>query len=270
MERRGSRLRPGLQYLCCRGPTVNAALAIQLQHDQGANAPDPNLLTGGGQAELQLGVLRRCAARAGARVGVDVSYFRRWCGNFPVWDDRSAGPSDYDWRTHGSARSAYRVEATYCRCAISRAIAALERQLSRHGAKTETWQGSISPAMSVCQRVDAARWHERRLSFATTASLPPPSRDSARLHLARAPGFFFAARPLEPAVARDPWRRSSRAWARAYCRIDVQVSATFQTCWVRSSKPTTTHLRRISAVRGPSGPSGPFRSFQPGKSSAIG
>jgi hypothetical protein len=57
---------------------------------------DPNLLTGWGKRgynwEFSAGVQHEVVPR----VAVDVSYFRRWYGNFIVTDNRAVGPSDFD------------------------------------------------------------------------------------------------------------------------------------------------------------------------------
>ena len=128
-------------------PTANAARGRSpLRHDPGANDYDPDLLTGWNKRnynwEFSAGVQHELAPR----VAVDVSYFRRWYGNFPVWDDRSAGVADYDL-AHvtvpvdpnlpdggGYTVSVYDLK--------KQNRPALEHQLPRpDGAKSEVWQG---------------------------------------------------------------------------------------------------------------------------------
>jgi hypothetical protein len=57
---------------------------------------DPELLEGWGKRnynwEFSAGVQHEVVPR----VSVDVSFFRRWFGNFQMTDDRAVGPSDYD------------------------------------------------------------------------------------------------------------------------------------------------------------------------------
>jgi hypothetical protein len=57
---------------------------------------DPELLSGWGKRgfnwEFSAGVQQEVMPR----VAVDVSYFRRWYGNFIVTDNRAVGPADYD------------------------------------------------------------------------------------------------------------------------------------------------------------------------------
>jgi hypothetical protein len=57
---------------------------------------DPNLLTGWGKRNFNWEFSAGVQHEVLPRVSLDVSYFRRWYGNFQMTDDLAVGPSDYD------------------------------------------------------------------------------------------------------------------------------------------------------------------------------
>jgi hypothetical protein len=81
-------------------PAANGECGGMSNPDFGSTRPgvtyDPATLSGWGKRdynwEFSGGVQREVLPRT----SVDVTYFRRWFGNFIVTDDRAVGPSDYD------------------------------------------------------------------------------------------------------------------------------------------------------------------------------
>jgi hypothetical protein len=235
---------------------------------QGGNEYDPDLLTGWNKRnynwEFSAGVQHELAPR----VGLDVSYFRRWYGNFPVWDDRSAGPSDYDL-AHvtvptdrnlpgggGYTVSVYDLKS-------NRPLSNIN-YLAPDGSKSETWQGldvtgsarlpngltlqgGLSGGYRVRDDCELARTNPEILhEFIWTG----PTR-----------GFFFAARPLEMCRREDPWQTQVKALGTYVIPgIDVQVSGTFQS--LPGSIVEANYNAFSSGDLGRAWSIGPFRTIQ--------
>ena len=186
---------------------------------QGANDYDPDLLTGWNKRnynwEFSAGVQHELAPR----VGIDVSYFRRWYGNFPVWDDRSAGrAADYDLahitvpadpnlpNGGGYTVSVYDLKS-------NRPLSNIN-YLAPDGAKIETWQGlDVTGNVRLQNGLDAPGRHQRRLprprrlragSEPTLKSCTSSSGSARREGSSSRPGRSSCA------GARIPGRRRSR------------------------------------------------------------
>jgi hypothetical protein len=203
---------------------------------QGGNDYDPDLLKGWSKRnfnwEFSAGVQQELAPR----VSVDVSYFRRWYGNFPVWDDRSAGPADFDLAhvtvpTDSNLPGGGGYTVSVYDLKSNRPLSNIN-YLAPDGVKSETWQGldvmgnvrlqngvilqgGISGGYRVRDDCELARTNPEILhEFIWTG----PTR-----------GFFFAARPLELCRREDPWQTQVKALGTyTIPRVDVQFSATFQ------------------------------------------
>jgi hypothetical protein len=203
---------------------------------QGANNYDPDLLKGWNKRnynwEFSAGVQHEIVRR----VGVDVSYFRRWYGNFPVWDDRSAGLADYDLARitvptdprlpdgGGYRLSVYDLKS-------NRPLSNIN-YLAPDGVKTETWQGldittNIRLQNGLTLQGGMSGGYRVRDDCKLAATNPEILHEFLWLGPTR--GFFFAARPLELCRREDPWQTQVKALG-AYVvpKIDVQLSATFQ------------------------------------------
>jgi hypothetical protein len=203
---------------------------------QGANDYDPDLLTGWNKRnynwEFSAGVQHELAPR----VGLDVSYFRRWYGNFPVWNDRSAGPGDFDL-AHitvptdprlpgggGYTRSVYDLKS-------NRPLSNIN-YLAPDGAKSETWQGidvTTNVRMSNGLTLQGGLSSGYRVRDDCNLAATNPEILHEFIWLGPTRGFFFAARPLEDCRREDPWQTQVKALG-AYVipKADVQLSATFQ------------------------------------------
>ncbi len=203
---------------------------------QGANEYDPDLLTGWGKRnynwEFSAGVQHELAPR----VGVDVSYFRRWYGNFPVWDDRSAGRSDYDL-AHITAPLDPRLPGgggytlSVFDLKSNRPLSNIN-SLAPDGSKTETWQGvditgNVRLPNGVTLQGGISGGYRVRDDCELAATHPEILHEFLWFGPTR--GFFFAARPLEMCRREDPWQTQLKALGSYIIpKVDVQVSATVQ------------------------------------------
>ncbi|HLG54738.1 MAG TPA: carboxypeptidase regulatory-like domain-containing protein [Vicinamibacterales bacterium] len=203
---------------------------------QGANDYDPDLLTGWNKRnynwEFSVGVQQELAPR----VGIDVSYFRRWYGNFPVWDDRSAGVADYDLahvtvptdprlpNGGGYTVSVYDLKS-------NRPLSNIN-YLAPDGLKTETWQGldvstNIRMSNGLVVQGGLSGGYRVRDDCALAATNPEILHEFIWTGPTR--GFFFAARPLELCHRADPWQTQLKGLVSYIIpKADVQISATFQ------------------------------------------
>jgi hypothetical protein len=236
---------------------------------QGGNDYDPDLLTGWNNRnynwEFSAGVQHELVPR----VSVDVSYFRRWYGNFPVWDDRSAGPADFDLAKvtvptdprlpngGGYTVSVYDLKS-------NRPLSNIN-YLAPDGAKSEWWhgidvtgnarlrnglmvQGGISGGYRVRDDCELARTNPEILHEFIWLG---PTR-----------GFFFAARPLELCRREDPWQTQVKALGSYIIpRVDVQVSATFQSLPGPIVEANYNAFANVSSLGRPWS-IGPFRTIQ--------
>jgi hypothetical protein len=202
----------------------------------GGNDYDPDLLTGWGKRnynwEFSAGVQQELAPR----VGIDVSYFRRWYGNFPVWDDRSASAADYDL-AHITVPSdprlpnggGYRLSVYDLKS--NRPLSNLN-YLAPDGVKTETWQGvdvtgNVRLRNGLVFQGGVSGGYRVRDDCKLAATNPEILHEFIWLGPTR--GFFFAARPLELCRREDPWQTQVKALASYIVpRVDVQLSATVQ------------------------------------------
>jgi Carboxypeptidase regulatory-like domain len=204
---------------------------------QGGNDYDPDLLTGWNKRnynwEFSAGVQRELAPR----VSLDVSYFRRWYGNFPVWDDRATTAAGYDL-AHITVPTDPRLpnggSYTVSVYDLKPGAAPLSNinYLAPDGAKSETWQGldvtgNVRLQNGLTLQGGVSGGYRVRDDCKLAATSPEILHEFIWLGPTR--GFFFAARPLELCRREDPWQTQVKALG-AYVipRIDVQLSATFQ------------------------------------------
>jgi hypothetical protein len=195
----------------------------------GTNRPsaayDPEILGGWGHRQYNWEFSTGVQHEILPRTSVDVSYFRRWYGNFSVVDNTSTAASDYtpftftapsDPRLPGGG--GYRVTALDVNPALFGVVNGFNTFAKNYGKQTEMWHG-VDLTMNVRPRagmlfgggLSTGRLHSNNCEV--IAKLPETT-------------------PLTPAAFCDvtePWLSQFKAIASYVVpKIDVQVSGTLQ------------------------------------------
>jgi hypothetical protein len=200
---------------------------------------DPDLLNGWGKRqynwEFSLGVQRELMPR----VSIDVSYFRRWYGNFQTMDDRAVSPADYTRFTFkapsdsrlpgggGYTQTGFDLQPTNWFLPQNNFVTLADN----FGNQTEHWNGvdvnvTARPSANFVIQGGVSSGRKVTDDCEVVAKLPETLHSFFSSNT-RLP--FFPARTLEDCHADDGFITQMKGLA-AYTipKIDVQIAGTYQ------------------------------------------
>ncbi len=232
---------------------------------------DPNLLTGWGKRqynwEFSAGVQHELAART----SVEISYFRRWYGNFQTMDSRAYSPSDYDKFTltvprdpnlpngGGYAVTGYDLKFPQVFSAPDNFVTLADN----YGSQTEHWNGVDFTATSrlkngVVLQGGVSTGRRVQNDCDVVSKLPETLHQFLGSNTTL---FFFAARPLEMCNQNDGFLTQVKGLGTYIIpKADVLISATYQS--LPGYVATANYTAFDSGTLGRPYGFGPFRTFQ--------